>query len=46
MSLPNVEAFGNLATILMVFKTTFVDYREFCKGQIGEIIEMYWATEK
>lgn len=38
MSLLSVEAFGNLATIQMIFKTTFVDYREFCKGQIGETI--------
>lgn len=29
MSLLSVEAFGNLATIQMIFKTTFGDYREF-----------------
>lgn len=52
MSLPSVKASGNPATILVVFKATLIDFREFCKGQIGEIIhllsysEVVFATNK
>lgn len=46
MSLPSAEAYGNPATVLVIFKAIIVDYREFCKGQIGEIIHIYWATQK
>lgn len=46
MSPPSAKACGNPTTILVIFKATFVDYRELCKGQIGEIIHIYWATQK
>lgn len=41
MSLLSDRATGNPATILVIFKATFVDLRELYKGQIGEIIHIY-----